>query len=162
MSCNAYIVNYDNNNEPILGKNMQYSIIEKPSESNIKKIDTSVYYVQIFEGRYYNEDEMNNPMVLKFHNDGYFKHSSVKYYNRFSYRTKNTIWYGGKYWIYENKIELESFAPSKGGKTKVYGKLFETGRFENDKIIFDDKNNKTLISVYKKNKNLIKLLKLNL
>ena len=154
VSCNAYVVEYDKNDEPILGKNMQYNIVEKPNMEDLKKIDTTAYYVQIFEGRYYNEDEISNPMVLEFHNDGYYKDSSVKYYDRFSYRTKETIWYGGKYKIYNNQIEFESFAPSRGGKTKVFVRLIQKGRIDGDKIIFDDKKNNTLVSVYQKKQNL--------
>ena len=89
-------------------------------------------------------------MVLEFHNDGYFKKSSVKFYNRFCYRTKETIWYGGKYKIYDKNIELESFAPSRGSKTKIFISLTLKGRIDGDKIIFDDKNNNTLNSVYQK------------
>jgi hypothetical protein len=154
ISCNVYVVEYDKNDEPILGKNMQYNILEKPSIENLKKIDTVAYYVQIFEGRYYNEGEMSNPRVLQFHNDGYFKRSSVNYYNQFSYRTKETIWYGGKYKIYDDRIELESFGPSRGSKTKVYSRLILKGRIDGDKLIFDDKDNNTLISVYKKKQKL--------
>ena len=150
MSCNAYIVEYDKNKEPLLGKNMQYNIVERPSVENLKKIDTAAYYVQIFEGRYYNEGEISNPIALKFHNDGYFKRSSVKNYNRFSYRTKEMIWYGGKYKIYGDNIELEEFAPSTGSKTKIFTRLIKKGRIDGDKVIFEDKNNNTLVSVYQK------------
>jgi len=38
MSCNAYIVEYDKNKEPILGKNMQYNIVERPNVENLKKL----------------------------------------------------------------------------------------------------------------------------
>lgn len=139
ISCNSHVVEFDKNIEPILGKNMQYNITEKPNFENFKIIDTTCYYVQIFEGRYYNDGETSNPMVIQFHNDGYYKKSSIKYYNRFSYRTKKNISYGGKYKIYGNNIELESFAPSRGSKTKVYCRLIMRGRFNGDKIIFDDK-----------------------
>ena len=154
MGCNVYVVDYDKNNEPILSKNMQYNIIERPSIENLKKIDTNAYYVQIFEGRYYNDNEISNPRVLEFHNDSYFKESSVKYYNQFSYRTKETIWYGGKYKIYGDNIELEEFAPSTGGKTKVFIRLIKKGRIDGDKIIFDDKSNNTLVSIYQKKQKL--------
>jgi len=93
---------------------------------------------------------MSNPMVLEFHNDGYFKVSSVKYYNRFCYRTKETIWYGGKYKIYGDTIELEQFIPSTGRKTKIFRRLIKKGRIDGDKIIFDNKNNNALVSVYHK------------
>lgn len=145
-----YVVNYDKNDEPILGKNMKYTFNEKPNFENLKKIDTIASYVQIFDKRFYNESEISHPRVLEFHNDGYFKSSSVKYYNRFSYRTKETIWYGGKYKIYGNTIELEQFAPSTGSKTKIYRRLIKKGRIDGDKIIFDDKNNNSLVSVYQK------------
>jgi len=150
ISCNAQVVEFDKNDEPILGKNIQYNIIEKPNFEDLKKIDTTAYYVQIFEGRYYNEGEISNPIALKFHNDGYFNRSSVKNYNRFSYRTKEMIWYGGKYKIYGDNIELEEFAPSTGSKTKIFRRLIKKGRIDGDKIIFDDKKNNTLVSVYQK------------
>ena len=38
ISCNAYVVEYNKNNEPILGKNMNYYIIEKPNIENLKKL----------------------------------------------------------------------------------------------------------------------------
>ena len=133
---------------------MAYSFNEKLNSENQEKIDTTAYYIQVFERRYYNEGEISNPMVLQFHNDGYYKKSSLKYYKNFPNRTKESIWYGGKYRISENNIELEMFATSQGGKTKFYEKIFIKGRIEGDKIIFDDKKNSSLISVYKKSKKL--------
>lgn len=33
----------------------------------------SAYYVQVFEGRYYNEEEKKNPRIIIFHNDVFLK-----------------------------------------------------------------------------------------
>lgn len=153
-SCNTYKVNYDKNGEPVLGKNMHFSFDERPSTESLIKLDTSAYYVQIFEGRNYNDEEVSNPIVLVFHNDGYYKRSSLKHYEKDSLRAKDAIWYGGKYRISGKEIELESFAPSKGGKTKQYVRLILKGRIDGDRIILNETKNNALISVFQKRKNL--------
>ena len=111
------------------------------------KIDTSAYYIQIFEGRFYNEQEKKNPMILMFHNDGYFRNTSVLY-PKANDIPKNSINYGGKFKITDNLIELEKFYPSRGGRTNYYLRKVRSGKIEGDKIIFDD--GFSLLSIYEK------------
>jgi|SRR5690554_712730 len=148
-SCIGYKkVAFDDNNEPILTEKMKYKITQIPNEKDLTKIDTSAYYVQVFEGRYYNDNEKENPMVLIFHNDGYFKKTSILYDSIFEYRNKNSAFYGGKYRITENKIELEGFYPSHGGKTNYYVRLKTIGNIEGDRIIIYDKQH--IQTIYEK------------
>ena len=135
-----YKIPNNEDGEPILNEKTNYSFTHIPNNEDLTKIDTSAYYVQIFEGRFYNDSEKQNPSVIIFHNDGYFKSTSVKYYLKLSLakRTKNSIYYGGKYQIENNIIELERFLPSKGGKTKYYSRNISKGNIDRNKIIFDD------------------------
>ena len=149
INCNINIVDYNKNGEPILGKNMHYNFNEKPSTNDLKKIDTTAYYVQMLEEGYHIDGE---PVisVLQFHNDGYFKASTKKYFENFPNRSKETIWYGGKYKISDSNIELESFYTSSGSKTKIYNRKYRKGIIEGDKIILEEKNKSPLNSVYQK------------
>lgn len=138
----------DDNGKPILNDKTNYKFTKIPNEEDLAKIDTSAYYVQVFEGRYYNEDEKKNPSILIFHNDGFFKQTSALYHLNYDYRNKNSVYYGGKYRITENLIELEKFYPSQGGKTNYYSRNIRKGNIVGDRIIFDD--GFSLLSIYEK------------
>ncbi|MGX5685048.1 hypothetical protein ACWKWW_10810 [Chryseobacterium cucumeris] len=145
-----YKIEKDQFGEPLLNNKAQYSFTEKPSEEDLKKIDTTAYYVQIFEGRYYNEDEMKNPGIIIFHNDGFFKNESLMYFGKFDeHRGKNCVYYGGKYRIKNNIIQLEQFGKSPDSK-KWYTRRVTNGKIEGNKIIF----NEGLVSVFEKRINL--------
>lgn len=140
----------DKHGEPLLNDEANYSFIKIPTEEDLKKIDTTAYYVQIFEGRYYNENEIKNPRIIIFHNDGFFKNESLLYFGKFDeHRGKNSVYYGGKYRINGNIIQLEQFGKYPGYK-KWYRRISE-GKIEGDKIIFTDKNS---VTVFEKRKEL--------
>ncbi|MFV0531378.1 MAG: hypothetical protein ACK5MD_08055 [Flavobacteriales bacterium] len=143
-----YKIPKNENGERILNDKVQYKFKSIPSKEDLIKIDTSAYYVQIFEGRYYNEQEKKNPMILIFHNDGYFKNTSVLYHSEFNKRPKNSIYYGGKFKLTDNLIELEKFYPSRGGSTNYYSRNIRRGKIEDDRIIFDD--GFSLLTIYEK------------
>ncbi len=117
-----------------MSEKMQYNFNSKPTEEDLKKIDTTSFYVQIFEGRYYNEEEKANPRALKFHNDGYFRTWSVKYPNVGKFTPRNSPYYGGKYRVIENTIYMEKFLPSVGGETSIFIRDIKKGRIVDDKI----------------------------
>ncbi len=147
-----YKIEKDKHGEPLLNNKAQYSLTEKPSNEDLKKIDTSAYYVQIFEGRYYNDDEKRNPEILIFHNDGYFRKTSFLAFGRFDeHRRKNSTAYGGKYKINGSEILTERFLPASQGKTNWYIRNMTIGKIEGDKIIFKDKNS---VTVFEKRKEL--------
>ncbi|WP_288438541.1 hypothetical protein [uncultured Chryseobacterium sp.] len=146
-----YKIEKDQFGEPLLNHKAQYSFIEKPSKEDLKKIDTTAYYVQVFERRYYNEDEMKNPRIIIFHNDGYFRETSLLAFGKFDeHKGKNSVYYGGKYKIKNNEIFIENFRPASPGKTKWYIRRIFKGNIENNKIIL----NVGLVSVFEKRKNL--------
>ena len=143
-----YKIENDRFGEPILNEKAKYTFNEKLSEENSIKIDTTAYYIQIFEGRFYNEDEKNNPGIIIFHSDGFFKRSSVKYFGKWDkVRDKNSVYYGGKYKLIGDKILFESFGRYPKMK-KYYRRMYEA-RIEGDKLIFEDKNS---ISIFEKRK----------
>lgn len=149
IGCIAYHkIPKDDNGEPILNEKTNYKFTKIPNGEDLTKIDTSAYYVQIFEGRYYNEDEKKNPSIFIFHSDGFFKRTSALNNLKFDYRNKNSIFYGGKYKITENLIELEEFHPSQGEKTNYYSRNIRKGNIVGDRIIFDD--GFSLLSIYEK------------
>ena len=146
----------DENGELILNEKVNYKFTKIPTEDDLTKIDTSAFYVQVFEDRFYNIDEKMNPMVLIFHKDGYFKRTLILSDPKFTDldisqitdRNKNSVHYGGKYRITENLIELEIFYPSQGGKTSYYSRNIIKGNIVGDRIIFDEGS--TLLSIYEK------------
>lgn len=146
-----YKIEKDKYDESLLNDKAQYSFKEKPSEEDLKRIDTTAYYVQVFEGRYYNEEEMKNPRIIIFHNDGFFKNESLMYFGKFNeHRGKNSVYYGGKYRIKNNEIFIEEFLPASQGKTQWYTRRITNGKIDGNKIIF----NEGLVSVFEKRKNL--------
>lgn len=148
-----YKIERDKHGEPLLNNEANYSFIKIPTEEDVKKIDTTAYYVQIFEGRYYNENEIKNPRIIIFHNDGFFKNESLLYFGKHTKnRDKSSAYYGGKYKINGNLIQLEQFGKYPGYK-KWYRRISE-GKMEGDKIIFKDKNS---VTVFEKRKELPRL-----
>ncbi|WP_181416092.1 hypothetical protein [Chryseobacterium sp. CBTAP 102] len=145
-----YKIEKDQFGEPLLNNKAEYSFTEKPSEEDLKKIDTTAYYVQIFEDQYHNENEVKNPTIIIFHDDGYFRETSLLAFGKFDeHRGKNSVYYGGKYKIKNNNIQLEQFGNSPDSKN-WYTRYITKGKIENNKIIF----NEGLVSVFEKRKNL--------
>lgn len=152
ISCGYIRIPKNEYGEPVLNEKVKYTFLDIPTETDLKKIDTSTYYVQIFEGRYYNDGEKENPQVLKFHNDGFFKKSILTNVEKNIHRNKNSIYYGGKYKIKENIIELEQFYPSTGGATNYYIRNISKGKIDGNKIIFDD--DKYSLTIFEKKQDL--------
>ncbi|WP_281631718.1 hypothetical protein [Flavobacterium luteolum] len=152
MSCGYIRIPKNEYGEPVLKEKVKYTFLDMPTETDLKKIDTSAYYVQIFEGRYYNNGEKENPQILKFHNDGFFKKFMLIGIDKNVHRNKNSIYYGGKYKIKENIIQLEQFYPSTGGATNYYIRNVRKGKIDGNKIIFNSKN--SLLTIFEKKQSL--------
>ncbi|WP_291135323.1 hypothetical protein [Flavobacterium sp. UBA7663] len=115
-----------------------YSLNKKISDDGFKVLDTNSYYIETFEGIDSNESQRFNPMIYKFHSDGYFKEDSYLYFGNFDkVRSKNSIYYGGRYFIEGQKIFMESFYSFKGSKTNRYSKVISKGTIKNDTINID-------------------------
>jgi hypothetical protein len=150
-----YRIERDQYGEPLLVGKAYYSFTKKPTKEDLKKIDCTAYYIQVFEGGYYNENEKRNPRIIIFHDDGFFKNESLLYFGKFDkHREKKSVYYGGKYKIVDYKIFLEEFYPVRGDYTKYYKKEITEGKIEGDRIIFKDKNS---VTIFEKNKSLHKL-----
>lgn len=100
-----------------------------------KKIDTTALYVRL------DVIHSDNPEILIFHNDGFYESQRKKFFRKFEKnRKKNSVYYGGKFLIEKEYIKMESFYPSREGKTNWYIKEISTGIIQNDTIritIFD-------------------------
>lgn len=150
-----YKLKRDEHGQPILNDRAKYTFTEIPTAEDLKKIDTTAFYVQIFEGRYYNDDEKRNPRVLIFHNDGFVRSESLLYFGKFDeIANKNTLHYG-RYRIIGNNIEIESFVSSPDAGD-YYHTYIERGKLEGNKITFYEPG---LISVFEKRKQLPKIEK---
>ena len=147
-----YKIEKDKFGEPILNEKAKYTFNERLSDENSKKIDTTAFYVQKFPKNFDREDIVKNPRIIMFHNDGYFKNESLLYFGKFDeHQGKNSVYYGGKYIINGNIIQMEQF-----GKYPGYEKWYKrisVGKIEGDKIIFEDKNS---ITIFEKRKTLLK------
>jgi hypothetical protein len=148
VSCNRYRILPNDIGEPVLRGKAQYTFATKPSIEDLQKVGIEAYYVQVFEGRYYNDDEKKNPGILIFHNDGFFKIESLLYFGNFDdHRSKNSIYYGGKWRIIGNTIELEEFYPT-APTGNWYTRKIVIGSIIGDKIVF--KNRMYRNNVYEK------------
>lgn len=141
-SCFGYFyVKNDKNGEPIIDKK-SYTLNSMMTKDNLKLIDTTSYYLELVDALYSKDD---NPSILIFHNDGTFEIKSKKYFNNFKKkRTKQSVFYGGRFVLHNNELKIESFYPSSGGKTNYYEKKISTGVVKNDTIILIVFNNKQL------------------
>ncbi len=123
--------------EPILKPEL-YTLDKKLTDENFKVIDTNLYYIETFQGLDSNEGQRANPMIYKFHSDGYFKEDSYLHFGEFDKeRNKNSVYYGGKYKLEGNIIFMESFYPTSGSKSNRYSKVISKGVVKNDTIIID-------------------------
>tara|TARA_Y100001934_G_C11871029_1_gene548631 strand:- start:74 stop:523 length:450 start_codon:yes stop_codon:yes gene_type:complete len=129
-----YKIKENENGELLINKKANYSFNKIPDTNDLKLIDTSAIYVQIPQGRFYNEDEKKYFNVLKFHSDGFYKKEFLDITTKT--RTKESILYGGKWRIENNLLELQSFYPSSGGKTNYYHRLVSKAIIKNGKLYF--------------------------
>ena len=126
----GYKLEKNNDGEPIIDIEA-YTLNNKPTLEDFNVIDTASYYIELFDGLDSNEDQRANPTILKFHKDGFFKNDSYLYFGKFDKkRHKNSAYYGGKYAIDGNRITMEAFYPSSGGKTKRFSKVIHKGFIE--------------------------------
>lgn len=138
-----YKIETDKYGEPLLNDKAKYSFTEIPTLEDLKKIDTTAYYVQIFPDNLEREEIKKNPRIIIFHSDGFFKNESLLYFEKFDvHRGKNSLYYGGKYKICENVIQMEQFGKYPGYK-KWYRRI-SNGKIDGNKIIFKDKNSVTI------------------
>jgi hypothetical protein len=137
FSCVEKLYKIEESNTGIALKENYYTFNREMSVEGSKIIDTTALYIEIF-GKNSNESQRANPMIYRFHNDGYFKTDSYLFYGKFDdTREKGSVYYGGKFYIEGNNIFIERFYPSKGGKTKYYGKAISKGIVKNDSITID-------------------------
>ena len=139
-----YKIPKNSNGERLVNERVNYTFTRIPSKEDRTKIDTSAHYIQIFEGREYNESQKKHPATLIFHDDGSFQEFIIEPY----VVNKDSIYYGGKYQITGDLIELEQFYPSRGGETNYYSRHIRQGQLVNDQIIFDD--GFTLLTIFEK------------
>lgn len=133
----SYKIEANKDGEPLLNP-LLYTLNEKLTDEDFKIIDTLSFYIESFEGLDSNEDQRANPVIYKFHANGYFKQDSFLYYGKFDkVRTKNSAYYGGKYDINGNTIIFESFYPISGNNERKFSKVISRGVIEKDTIIID-------------------------
>ena len=144
ISCEKKLYKFSNdkNGEPIV-KEQMYTFNKIMNENDYNVIDTSKFYVQIFDINSSNETERENPNIIKFHSDGYFKLESKLFFGKYDrIRFKNSVGYGGKFYLEKDKIYLEKFYPSKGGKTQYFVKLISDCLIKGDTLFVDNKEKK--------------------
>jgi len=133
-SYKQYHLESNSNNEPVV-KTDFYSFNKPMTVNDAALLDTTALYIQVFNNTDANKAEQANPAILKFHNDGYYKISSRRFYGKFdAVRTKQSAYYGGKFYLEGNKILTESFYPVQGGKTHYYTKSINKGSIKNDTL----------------------------
>lgn len=119
--------------QPMLYPNA-YTFDKKLALNDFKTIDTTALYVQIFDSEA-NDDERANPRILNFHNDGYFETHSKKTLGKPEFkRTKNAIYYGGKYFVEDTNIFIEAFYPTTGSKARSFTRKISKGTLYGDTI----------------------------
>src|SRR5690606_29979754 len=68
-----YKIERDRYGEPILNDKAKYSFTEIPTLEDLKKIDTTAYYIQVFPDNLDREEINKNPRIIIFHNDGIYR-----------------------------------------------------------------------------------------
>lgn len=133
-SCmNYYLIKKGTNGEPNVDMNL-YSFNKKMSKENTLIIDTTSIYLEIVSD-VESQEKKDNPEIILFHNDGFYERKSKKYfYESFSNRKKESVYYGGKFILDHNNLKLEKFYPSSGGKTNYYVKEVSEGSVRNDSV----------------------------
>jgi hypothetical protein len=122
------------NGEPILPVN-SYTFKTKLSANDFKKLDTTCLYIEIFEIATSNDMQRANPSILRFHNDGFYKKDSYLYFGKFDKeRNKKSAYYGGKYYLKDNKIFIESFYPT-SPRSKTLFQQISSGRVSGDTVV---------------------------
>ena len=144
----SYKIGESDTGDPLLGKKMSYKFMGQPDFETFTKIDTAAFYIQIFEGRYYNDTEKQNPDLLIFHTDGFFEKALAREYDKTKQMNRNSL-YGGRYQVNGNILQIEHFVPSRGGNTKYWKRLILKAQIADDKLIFRETNHSSL-AVYKK------------
>jgi hypothetical protein len=123
----------DNDGFPIIDMSL-FTLDKKMNLDNSRFLDTTALYVELvskFSSDYIKE----NPMILMFHNDGFFVERSKKYFFNFiEEEEKYPGYYKGRFSLEENKIKMESFYPSTDGKTNRYKKVISDGEIHGDTI----------------------------
>ncbi len=143
LSCGYKIIKNEHG-EPIVDEK-QYTFNKSLTLENLKVIDTAAVYVQIFDPINSNEQERENPKVYTFHNNGYFQMGSIKFYGKFdNHRPKNSVYYGGKFYVEGNEFFIEAFYPVSDGNTNRYTKVISKGTIKKDTIRMTIFNNKTM------------------
>lgn len=133
-----YYIKKDKNGEPIISKE-SYTLNSKMTKDDLKVIDTTSYYLELLDGFSVKD---NNPSILKFHNDGTFEIKSKKYFNNFEQsRSKESVFYGGRFVLNKNDLKIERFYPSTGSTTNYYEKKISKGVVKNDTITLNVFNN---------------------
>lgn len=114
-----------------------YTLPSPELSQSLFPIDSSALYLEVIED---NNDYLrkSNPSILKFHNDGFFEERSKKFYHNFEWRDKHSIYYGGKFVVYENnEIKIEAFYPSSESQTNRFVKETSSGTIKGDTIIIN-------------------------
>jgi|GEM_PF-879934 len=134
-----YHLSGDNHGEPVLKASL-FRFDKQMTVGDAEMLDTTALYLQVFHHKDANEAERANPAILKFHNDGYYQVSSRRFYGRFdAVRTKQSVYYGGKFYLEGNYILTETFHPAQGGKTGYYVRSTGKGSIKGDTLkIFVD------------------------
>lgn len=129
-SYKQYHLDKNTDGEPVVKEGL-YTFNKPMAAADFVLLDTGALYLQVFDLATSNRDERANPAILKFNDDGYFKISSRKFDKA---RTKESIYYGGKFYLDGNNILIEKFYPAHGGKTNYYVKKISKGSIRNDTL----------------------------
>lgn len=149
LGCGIHKVKYDHNGNKILGKGIKYHFNTPLANAVFNVIDTSISYIQVYEGRVYNKNEKSVILKLQFYSDGYFSlYSNLQDTNNYRPSNNNEVGLSGKYKISGNQIDYEQFLPIKGGHTNHYRRMVFNGEVRNDTISMNDKQH--LIGVFVK------------
>jgi len=118
------------NGEPIIPPG-SYTFKKKMTAEDSKLIDTTALYVQVFD-KDANESERSNPKIIIFESDGFYKISSVKFHGKYT-RSRESVYYGGKFYLEGNTLFTEAFYPI-GDATNRYSKEISKGVVNGDTV----------------------------
>ena len=143
ISCNTYYKFGIKEGEDI-PKDAPYTIIKKMNSVDSFVIDTTKLYSEV---SYYvaNKEFVNRKLTsLKFNGDG-----TLRVFSRNNELEKNINYMEFKFALTGDKLQVEGFFPSKGGKTKLYTRELSNGYVNGNTIVINWLN--MINTVYLKN-----------
>ena len=136
-SCSSKYYYFNIKNGESVPRNAPYTLTKEMSTVDFLTIDTTKFYVGTTYSTHNKDYKLPIPQLLKFSSNGFLSIYFQK--NQFEIQKAEEC----RFTLEDNKIKIEIFFPSKGGKTKLYTKNIIVGYVNGNTIAINWSNNLT-------------------